>query len=794
MVFHISRSQSCKLYCTVVMMVLSLTSLFAGDTQVPKVENGVLDLRGWDLQEDGKVDLAGDWEFYWNALVPPDSLDYFEPQYFPFPQLWPNESVKGKELSSQGFATYSLEVLVGKDEGRLALKIPDFYCAYALYLNGKLIAENGTVGLSKDTAVPQWLPMTINLPSRTDTLEFVLQVANFWHSKGGGVLPIVLGDQDRMQQLRRQEEGFDLILTGSLVMGGLFFVGLFWFGKHERPILFFSLYSLTYSYRVFGFGIYTFHSLYPEIPWWVTLHMEYISLFLSSLFFACYTFNLYPQETSKYFLRFAMGVCVLFMVITIFAPPLIFTRLIDPFFVVLSLSFLYIFYTYVLAVINQREGSVLSLMSTGVLLAVFGYNILIYYTIVPEVKVLTFLGYLSFFFLQSLILSFRFTRKLQRAKEDAERASKAKTDFLSMISHEIRTPLNAVIGLTNYLISDKPRTDQVGDLKTLKFSAENLYVLINDVLDYSKLEAGKLEFEEANVNVRELGENIVKAQESRAREKGIELSIRCDDDIPRMIICDGLRLSQILTNLVGNAVKFTEEGKVTLDLTRVAGTKKKVSIKFSIEDTGIGIPKEKQDSIFETFSQASSSTTRQYGGTGLGLSITKKILDIQNTELHLFSVEDIGSRFYFTQTFLVSEHEEGGKKSTSNLQDGLQHKKVLLVEDNAVNVMVAKKFLSRWQMNVEIAENGQEALELVVDNTYDLILMDLQMPVMDGYKATEELRRMGVEIPIIALTASAMLDTGDRVYSCGMNDFITKPFHPDDLYEKIKYHIKSEIT
>lgn len=780
----------CKLFFQTIgfytfFILLSFT--VSGEISSP-AKKGVLDLTSWDVQEDATVMLDGEWEFYWNKLLFADSIDAYksEARYVKFPSMWQKDSA----YAAQGYATYHLKVFLAKRERELALKIPDYYSAYNLYLNGRLIAKNGIVGTSKESSQPHWLPMTIDIIDQSDTLDFVLQISNFRHSKGGAAIAMVLGDRGRLNQLRRQEEGFDLILTGSLIMAGLFFLGLYWFGRHEKPILFFSLYCLTYSYRVFGFGIYTFHSLYPGIPWSITLHLEYLSLFISSLFFACYTYTLYLEETSKYFLKIAVPVTTVFMLATLILPPAFFTKLVDPFFVVLSLSFMYMFYTYVLAAFNKREGSILSLMSTGVLLAVFSYKILIYYGVAPEYKVITFFGYLSFFFLQTLILSFRFTRKLQRAKEVAERASNAKTDFLSMISHEIRTPLNAVIGLTNYLISDKPKQSQVDDLRTLKFSAENLYVLINDVLDYSKLDAGKLEFESSNVNVYELSENILKAQESRAREKGIKLSFDFENTIPRSIICDGLRLSQILTNLVSNAVKFTEEGSVNLKLERVVGGTRKVSIKFVVEDTGIGVPKEKQEVIFDSFSQASTSTTREYGGTGLGLSITKKLLDIQNVDLHLFSTVGVGSKFYFTQTFKVSESQERESSPEQGQQLELKDRRILLVEDNAVNVLVAQKFLARWHLKVDVAGNGREALDKVNSASYDLILMDLQMPIMDGYTASIELRKLGVEIPIIALTASAMLDIGDRVYACGMNDFVTKPFHPNDLYEKIRHHMR----
>jgi CheY-like chemotaxis protein len=281
------------------------------------------------------------------------------------------------------------------------------------------------------------------------------------------------------------------------------------------------------------------------------------------------------------------------------------------------------------------------------------------------------------------------------------------------------------------------------------------------------------------VNIYELTENI-KALEGKAKEKRISLEFSLDQTIPKVIITDGLRLSQILTNLIGNAIKFTNHGGVTLTLTKVTQSMKKVAIKFLIEDTGIGIPKDKQQFIFESFSQASSSTTREFGRTGLGLSITKRISDLQNIKINLFSKEGKGSRFYFTQTFEISLNQENKSKAKKIDKKGLVDKSILLVEDNPVNVMVAKRFLSKWGIKVDVAENGKEAIEKVSISKYDLILMDLQMPIMDGYDASSEMRKQGLKIPILVLTASVMLDVGDKFFNSGMNDYITKPFDPDN--------------
>ncbi len=773
------------------LLLLAATACFGRGQDGPVAKKGILDLRQWDFTKDKAITLDGDWEFYWNQFLSPEEVKNYEGKvsYRQFSKLWQNDSLDGQLITPQGYATQRLRVIVSSITPELSISIPQLYCSYLLFVNGEFLTSNGQVGTTKETSHPHWQPHTKDLRITKDTLDIVLQISNFHHSRGGASKGMSLGTKGFLQSVTKRTQAYDLIMASSLFFVGLFFMVLYWFGRHEKQILYFALFSLFYSYRAIGSDTYTLHYLFPELPWGLTLRLEYITMYLSAVFFAFYSYHLYKAETSKIFVSFSLWLGAILIGVTLFTPTTFFTEFTVVYSFYLLLSFIYLFYTYIKATAYSRLGSKLSLVSTLFLFLTMAHTIFAYLGVVNPVRALYFLGFQQFFFFQSIILFYRYTAKLEQAKLRAEEAAKSRSDFLSMISHEIRTPLNAVIGLTNYMIGDKPRAEQLEDLQTLKFSAEHLHVLINDVLDYSKLDAGKIEFEKRDVNIYELTDNIIKAFEGKAREKNIYLRKNVDEKIPRMIVADGLRLSQVLTNLIGNAIKFTSKGGVTLTLTQITRNMKKVAIKFLVEDTGIGIPKEKRETIFESFSQASTSTTREFGGTGLGLSITKRILDLQNVKINLFSKEGEGSRFYFTQAFEISEIQE--EEATAEVQEkvDLAGKEILLVEDNPVNVMVAKRFLSKWKVNVDVAENGREALEKTAYRKYDLILMDLQMPVMDGYDASVELRKRGLEVPIIALTASVMLDVGDKVFKVGMNDYITKPFDPDDLYGKIKLHI-----
>lgn len=381
---------------------------------------------------------------------------------------------------------------------------------------------------------------------------------------------------------------------------------------------------------------------------------------------------------------------------------------------------------------------------------------------------------------------------LMEAKHVAENAAKAKAEFLSNMSHEIRTPLNAVIGLTELLIKGTEPEMYPRYIESIKYSADNLLVIVNDILDFSKIESGKIALENINFSLHKVFDQLMKSLVHKANDKGLKLKLTINDDVPDKLIGDPYRLNQVLMNLASNALKFTKEGSISIDVASKILGQKKCEISVVVRDTGIGIPADKIDKVFESFTQAYADTTRLFGGSGLGLAISRNLARLLGGDITVQSKVGKGSEFTFTVSYEMADQEiQNVSKVAAPTSDkaDLSPYRFLLVEDNLMNQFVAIQILKRWKARVEAAENGEVALQMLKKQYYDLVFMDLQMPVMNGFEATQRIRdgEAGVKnqkIPILAMTADALHETRLRVLDSGMDDFITKPLDLEDLYSK----------
>ena len=382
------------------------------------------------------------------------------------------------------------------------------------------------------------------------------------------------------------------------------------------------------------------------------------------------------------------------------------------------------------------------------------------------------------------LINARFYSNIQDERYDAIEASNAKSQFLSMMSHEIRTPMNAIIGLSHILGDTNPRPDQEENIEALNYSGKILLNLLNNVLDYSKMETTGVELDSIPTDVMTAVKQIKKIHEPGCLSKGITFNLLVDEKLPNVSL-DIVRFNQVINNLVTNAIKFTKSGSVTLKITGQEDRDGQVRMRTEVIDTGIGITKEQQENIWLPFAQASVSTNRLYGGTGLGLPIVKAVVEAMGSTVEVESELAQGSRFYFDLE-LKTVSKEVLNLSNVKKERNLKGRRILLVEDNKINIMVGKQILERANIVVDVAFDGLMAVNMVKENDYCVVLMDIQMPIMDGYTSSMEIRKFNTELPILALSASVFIEVKSKIEKSGMNGFIFKPFDPEDLFNRIE--------
>lgn len=746
------------------------------------VQSGIADLRKHDFSAEPIVELNGDWDYYPHELLS-DSLS--EPVTITVPVRWEKQG-----MPAFNYGTFKTKILL-KTDIPLMFKVPDQFSAWNVYINGQLREEVGKVGPDDKHYSPGRRVLYLRLgKQQTDTVELTLEVTNYTHSKGGIGNAILLGTEEVIGRKKLINDAYDLFLTGCLVMGAFFFIGLYLHGREEKTPLFFAFFSLCYAYRVLGWGNYLLHDL-VDMPYRLGITLEFASFYLCGYFFAVYLRALFPLDTPKLVVKI-FSYSSLVWATTTLLPVHIFTRLNIPYLYILLVGILMMVFVFIKATLKKRPGAMYSLYSLIGILIIFSIKSLDYLGYIEEIKLVSIIGEIMFFLFQSLILSKHFSTSWRDAKLQAELSAKAKSDFLSVMSHEIRTPLNAVIGTAYHLLDENPREDQREDLNNLKNSSENLLLLINNILDYNKIDSGKLELEANEVVLRDYCDQQISMFQVIATAKNLQLILEYDERLPKAVLMDKTRVSQVLINLLGNALKFTKTGEVRFSATLLSQDEEEQVVMFSVKDTGIGIDQKSRYRIFQSFEQANNSITREYGGTGLGLAISEKLLKLMGSEIVLQSEPGKGSEFSFMLRLKAVENVK--PQIMDEARTDFRGIRVLLVEDNEMNVMVAKRLLAKWEVTVEVAENGEIGVEMACSEYFDVILMDLQMPVMDGFQATKILRAKGITTPIIALTAAAIDQKATFLKQNEMDDLLVKPYKPDQLSQILVQYVGARQT
>lgn len=772
----------------------------------PKAEKGELDLTQWDFQKDGIIPLTGQWEFYYNKLLSPDDFKNDESLKYTTLVTLPGSFIKNTSniaFPNKGFGTYKLRVKTNSENVYYALKTEFIHSSHKLWVENHLVTYTGKVGESKSAYNPQLLPKVGSFTNENKEFDIILQTANY-DANTPQIDTILLGSEEQIIALKSKRLAFDLFIFGSSLIIGIYNLALYNKRKKDRSTLFFSIFCLILSIRTLFVGERFFISVFPNFPWQIHIKICYLTFLTYIYIFAVYLNEFFPGIISKNILKAYKILTITYCISILIGPIDFYEHLILPYEIISILVLVYILSKLSLQWLsNGYKSSLITLGSFAIL--VTNINDILYEYSIVQTGSYAALGLFIFILVQSYVMADKFSKAFNEVEALSERLKsldKIKDQFLANTSHELRTPLNGVIGITQALLTenaDNLNPEQVLNLKLINSSASRLSYLVNDILDFSKLNNNDIKLDKKPVNVRQAVDLVILTCSHAIKGKKITINNNISSELP-YIIADENRVQQILYNLIGNAIKFTQYGSITIDAKVVSNY-----IEISINDTGIGIPKDKLNAIFEPYEQVDFSIAKKYGGTGLGLNITKKLIELHSGSIYVESAVGEGSKFSFILPVhnnktvspsalpnllnnLLKEDSLINDFSLNNFSDSKKHR-ILIVDDEEINIKVLERFLSPEGYNIITARNGAEALELLKNFTdIDLLILDLMLPDMLGYEICSLLREeySMFQLPILMLTADNRPESLVVSFECGANDYLTKPVDKLELISRVK--------
>ena len=829
--------------------ILSCSKSYS-DKPSPQARNGVLDLRDWNFNKDGPVELKGEWEFHWKKHILPGNFPAHKTppggkiRLIKLPRAWNQETVNGEEIGPLGFATFRLRVLQNKStdlaSGALAaIRFRNVGAAMSAYLNGQKFASIGVVGADPDSMRPDRRNLITRFApgaylKNKDEFELVLHVSNFHYHQGGVIDSVLLGAEKDITLLKKRRSYSEFFLFGAILIMGLYHLGLYFFRPTEKSPLYFALFCFIICDYILLTGENHITYFFPDAPWFVTISLLYLPVSFSMPLFYLFLRSIFPKILSKNLFWHILTPGLLFFISIHLIPRELVSGTLLFHETLLTLFGFYLTWKLFQAKVHRQKGGLVFFVGFTVLFLT-AINDILYYERLINSEYLLPLGQFGFIFSQAILLSIRFTNafndvellsnEIRQKNTELLRLDKLKDEFLANTSHELRTPLNGIIGIAESLLSGVagPLNEKsVLNLTLISNSGRRLSNLVNDILDFSKLRGGDIKLIKKPTDLGGIAEMVITLSRPLVGNRPLKLINNIDGMPP--VDADENRLEQILHNLVGNALKFTQTGQIELSCRPFQGF-----LEVVIADTGIGIPPEKLDLIFDSFVQGEGSYSREFGGTGLGLSITRSLIELHGGEIRAESTLGKGSRFVFTLPLYIEPEKKKyeapllGEIHAGNLTAPLppeldqtpdsyspedialdppeetfadsagteqaEKTRILIVDDDPINLQVLKNHLSLKHYDVTEARSGSEALKILdLKKNLDLILLDVMMPGMSGYDVCRRIRehKSPSELPVILLTAQNRV--GDLVMGLesGANDYLSKPFDPMELLARVR--------
>lgn len=806
-----------------ILLVYLLSELVSSPVStIPKAHQGVLDLSNWDFPQDGVISLDGEWEFYWQQLL--SSQDFHQGKanlsgYGHVPSMWNYYNFQGKHLPGYGYATYRLKVKVKDRNSLQGLKITTMSTAYKLMVDNSIVATNGTVSTDKETFFPQYKPLVTFFQPTSNQFELIVQVANFTYARGGFCYTIYLGTEQQIRDLQETKRQRDIFLLGSIFIMALYHSTIFLLHRKYKykAELYFILMMILFAMLISFRGEYVILSIFPKLSINWLVFFEYTTIYWASGALALFMQELYPDECSPRIRNIIVGISIFLTLLTLINPISFYTKFTLLIEIELIIVALYYIYTAWLAVIRNRVGAPLLfstiIFSIGAFLLDALYHWNIYSSKFEGVfPIVSFV----FIFVQSFILAQRssvaFT-EVDALSRKLISLNKLKDEFIANTSHELRTPLHGMISITEAILESTAGNltqEQKESLALVVSSGKRLANLVNDILDYEKLKHGDLQLNKQNIYIQQAVPAVLEISRYLSGTKNITLVNKLPQDLPA-IVADENRFTQIIYNLLGNAFKFTQEGEITISAIRNQNM-----VEISVEDTGIGIPKDKIKGIFKSFEQIDTSLISQSSGTGLGLSITKYLVEIHGGKIWVDSSPGKGSIFTFSMPVSIAHQksnqgvisQEMAKNSSICLQTLLKvpaffpqnsNFTVLVVDDDYINLQGMVSILAAENYSAIAVDNGIDALDTLKRNkNVDLVILDIMLPNLSGYEVCQKIREKYSlsELPVLMMTAQNSAHSQLTGFAAGANDFLTKPFDSNELKARMKtlLQLKNSFT
>lgn len=747
----------------------------------PQAELGVLDLREVDFSEQSSVPIYGDWRLQVEETLEDDtgksSSIYSDPS-----KGWFNDGGGLFGSHQKGSAIYSLEVLMPTHQENFSVRIPIVNTAYEFYVNEQLVIKVGKVGRSQLEGQPYWQHVTQSVKLNPGKNEIRLVMSNFDHHRAGMYQPISIGEEEYMNTVRNLHVGGVLFLAGCLLVAGVFALGLFWFKTSEVAGLVFFLFCVSYCIWVISSSYYVIPSVLGGLSWLAVLRIEYISLAVSTALYGYFIKASFEDKIKLWIFNVIAIVSGVFIITVLVSGSLFFTQLYPYFIGFSALTYLYIAINGLQLAEFSHKLTWVNIIGVLALVSVIGLRILEVNGWILEIRGIDVIGNVIFVLSQALFMAIMFGRNYRMSSLAALAAARTRDEFLNTMSHELKTPMNAILGMATFLEKSKLTKSQRDKLRAIKTNGESLMSLITDVLSISEVGSGKLRLKLGVLSIESCVESALSLSKQHLQKEGVVFTSYIDPRIPQHLKGDSSRLKQVLMHILNRAFKSTSKGRVELRINLDQEEEDVTYVNFEVVDTGTRAKQRSSSPAFSLFNESAEDEDVDKGGE-VGLKVVEELVELMGGVLVAEKNKPKGSKVSFTLALQRYDSSDQRKVTSIFKRNEVDRTlKILYAEDNPVNQKLIVLMLDALGLKVDIAQNGEEAVEMATKKYYNIILMDINMPVMDGLEASRRIIQSSNARPVIIAATANMAEVDKRkCFEAGMNDFLSKPINQDDL-------------